>query len=559
MLAIFGFLIFLFVLLAVRLTYLMLFAPVEKIRSIDRMRHLFAVTEGRRGNIYDCHGAALAVTVPTVEVGVDPKLAPMEVREEALIRLPEILRRPVPELENAVAVRCAVRPETRWIRLAEAVPEGIFQRISGARLNGIYGNRKFLRFYPQGSCACHLVGFVNRDGLACCGIERFADFFLRGQDGWILSEKDGRRRELCQFRAREVPSEDGYDVHLTIDLTVQRLAEEELARIDEECHPKSAIILIGEADTGKLLALACLPAYDPNFFYRTPMELLRNRAVCDCYEPGSVFKIVAISAGLEDGIVDPKSQFDCSSGQFVWQGKTYSLPKDHSAMGILDLPNVLRKSSNRGSAQVAIRLGSERFYSYVRAFGFGECSGYGFDGEVEGILRPPKQWDGLTITRMPMGHAIAVTPMQMHLAMGVIGSDGYLFAPRLVEKIVAPNGSPGADINSALDRPSVRRQVLSRRTVLRMRAMLYNPSDGRAGSWTFACKTGTAQKIVNGRYVHDRHVASCCGFFPAERPKFLVTVVVDSPETDGGTGWGARYAKPSFRRLAEKLSYSYLP
>jgi cell division protein FtsI/penicillin-binding protein 2 len=439
------------------------------------------------------------------------------------------------------------------------VPEGTFQRISGARLSGIYGNRKFLRFYPQGSCACHLVGFVNRDGLACCGVERFADFFLRGQDGWILSEKDGRRRELCQFRAREVPCEDGYDVHLTIDLAVQRMVEEELARIDEECHPKSALILVSETDTGKLLALACLPAYDPNFFYRAPMELLRNRAIGDCYEPGSVFKIVAISAGLEDGIIDPKSQFDCSSGQFVWQGKTYNLPRDHSAMGLLELTDVLRKSSNRGSAQIAIRLGPERFYSYVRAFGFGECSGYGFDGEAEGILRPPKQWDGLTITRMPMGHAIAVTPMQMHLAMGVIGSDGYLFAPRVVEKIVAPNGSPGANINSSLDRPSVRRQVLSRRTVLRMRAMLYNPSDSRAGSWTFACKTGTSQKIVNGRYVHDRHVASCCGFFPVERPKFLVTVVVDSPETDGRTGWGARYAKPSFRRLAEKLSYSCLP
>ncbi|MDR2667824.1 MAG: penicillin-binding protein 2 [Puniceicoccales bacterium] len=543
-----------FVLLLFRLTYLMLFSPVERLKSIDRTRHLFAITEARRGGIYDRHGVALAVSIPTVEVGVDPKLAPTEVREEAIFRLAEILKRPAIELESALEKRCSSFPATRWVRLADAVPDGIFQKIRGAKLRGVYGNRKSLRSYPQKNCACHVVGFVNRDGVSCCGVENFADFFLRGQDGWILSEKDGRRRELRQFRAREVPSHDGSDVYLTIDLAIQKLIEDELARIAADFSPKFALIIVGEAETGKILALACHPSYDPNCFFRASMESLRNRAICDCYEPGSVFKIVTVAAGLEEGIIDGKSVFDCSSGSFEWRGQSYHLPSDHSSMGQLSLADVLRKSSNRGSAQIAIRLGPERFYSYVRAFGFGERSGYGFDGEVEGILNPPSQWDGLTITRMPMGHAIAVTPMQMHMAMGVIASDGYLFTPRIVERISMPTDAKSDAFAAALAKSMPRRRVVSRGTVMAMRAMLHNPGDDRAGAWTFACKTGTSQKIVGGRYVHDSHVASCSGFFPAERPKFLVTVVVDSPNARGGTGWGAVYAKPSFKRIAEELS-----
>jgi cell division protein FtsI/penicillin-binding protein 2 len=543
-----------FLLLSHRLTYLMLFSSAERLKSIDRTRHLFVLREARRGSIYDRNGVAMAVSIPTVEVGVDPKLAPAEVREAAIVRLAEILRRPAEEFESAVAKRCASCPQTRWVRLADGVPDGVFQKIVCAKLSGICGNRKALRSYPQKNCACHVIGFVNGDGIACGGVEKFADFFLRGQDGWVLSEKDGRRMELRQFRIREIPSRDGQDVYLTIDLAAQKLAEDELLRIDGEFHPKFALIIIGEAETGKLLAMACHPSYDPNVFFRTPMDVLRNRIVCDCYEPGSVFKIVTLAAGLEEGIVDMGSTFNCASSKFEWGGKTYNLPNDHSAMGELCLADVLRKSSNRGSAQIAIRLGAERFYSYVRAFGFGERSGYGFDGEVEGILRAPSQWDGLTITRMPMGHAIAVTPMQMHLAMGVIASDGYLFTPRIIERISPPSGEAANPLGEAMAKPLPRRRIISGGTIMRMRAMLHNPTESPIGGWTYACKTGTSQKIANGRYVHDAHVASCSGFFPVAHPRFLVTVIVDSPSTNGAIGWGATYAKPSFRRIADGLS-----
>ncbi|MDR3316987.1 MAG: penicillin-binding protein 2 [Puniceicoccales bacterium] len=559
MLVVFSAALLLFFILVARLTYLMLFSSPERLLSINRTRHFFDITVARRGNIYDRNGVALALTVPAVDVGLDPKLVPAQEQKMVLGRLASLLNRPLEELESTVAERTGRMPSTRWVRLAENVPEVIFEKMSDAHLRGIYGNRKFLRTYPQRGLACHIVGFVNREGVACYGVEKFVDFFLRGQDGWVLSEKDGLRRELRQFRSRGVPCVDGCNAFLTIDLTIQKLVEDELEHIAGLHHPNWAVIIVSEAKTGKLLALACLPSYDPNAFNQTPIDHLRNRAVCDCYEPGSVFKIVPAAAGLEEGIVDPTSCLDCAKENFEWQGHSYNLPRDHSDFGIMTLTDILRKSSNRGSAQVAIRLGPDRFFSYVRAFGFGERSDYGFDGEAEGILRPPQRWDGLTISRMPMGHAIGVTPMQMHMAMGVIASDGYLFSPRLVERIDSGDSPLAVRMKTIFDRPSIRRQVLSRQTVRRMRAMLFSPADGRVESWDYACKTGTAQKIANGTYVHDRHVASCSGFFPVKDPKFLVTVVVDSPETDGATGWGSLYAKPTFKHIAEKLAKGIYP
>ncbi|MDR2576913.1 MAG: penicillin-binding protein 2, partial [Puniceicoccales bacterium] len=523
---------------------------------IDRTRNFFDITAARRGNIYDRNGVALALTLPAVDLGVDPKRICTKTFDDDLKKVATFLQASEKELADTIAAKLKKAPHTRWIPLAENIPESTFQKIADAHLPGFYGNRKFLRTYPQKRRACHIIGFVNREGIACCGVEKFIDFFLRGQNGWVISEKDGRRQEMPQFRSRGIPCEDGCDAYLTVDIDIQNFVEDEMNRINELYHPTHVVILVSEAQTGKLLALACSPNYDPNAYGRVPLDFLRNRAIADCYEPGSVFKIVPVAAGLEEGIISTRTKFDCSRDTFVWQETTYHLPKDHSAFEAMTLADVLRKSSNRGSAQVAIRLGSERFFTYIRAFGFGERSGYGCDGEVEGILHAPSQWDGLTITRMPMGHAIGVTPLQMHMAMGVLASDGYLFTPRIVERMASANVSEN-DFNNVFSRTIIRRQVLSRRTVRQMRAMLFNPADGHVEHWTFASKTGTAQKIVSGRYVHDRHVASCSGFFPAQHPQFLVTVVVDSPETGGATGWGSTYAKPSFKRIAEALARKY--
>jgi cell division protein FtsI/penicillin-binding protein 2 len=535
-----------------RLTWLM--RPWKNLwdATVGRSRAFFDVMPAWRGNIYDRNGVPLAVSVPVWEIGVDPKL----ISRGEWARISNVLGAHIPmdagELENRIGERLCQSPRLRWISLAEDVPENVYAKIAECKLPGVYGHRTLRRVYPQGMSACHVIGFLNAESTACCGVEKFADFFLRGQDGWVISEKDGRRQELVQYRLRNIPPVDGFDVQLTIDGVIQKMAERELATIGENFHPQFAAIIISEAATGQLLAMGCVPNYDPNHYNKAAGDALRNRAVADVYEPGSVFKIVPVGGGLEDGVVTAKTRIDCAAPIYEFNGKKYSLPKDHTELGDLSLVEVLRKSSNRGVAQIAIRIGADRFHAHARAFGFGEKSGYGFDGESAGILKPPAQWDGLTITRMPMGHAIGVTPMQMHLAMGVLASEGYLFSPQIVGEII-PRRADGAGMRGINGRPIIRRQVLSRRTVRQMRTMLVRPNDMRELPFPIAYKTGTSQKLVNGRYAHDRHIASCSGFFPAHNPKYLVTIVIDSPSC-AGTAWGDRYAKPSLFRIARELA-----
>lgn len=535
-----------------RLTYLM--RPWKNLHDIavKQNRAFFNITPAKRGNIYDRNGVPLAVSVPVWEIGIDPKLASLDERAKIFRALDECTLTPAEEIRKKFEERLRRAPRSRWISLANNISENVYAHIAERKLPGIYGHRTFRRIYPQGTSMCHVVGFINIDDMACCGVEKFADFFLRGQDGWVISEKDGRRQELVQYRLRSIPHMDGFDIQLTIDSAVQKIIERELAEIEEKFHPEFATIIVSEAQTGKLLALACIPNYDPNNYGKALKGNIRNRAVADVYEPGSVFKIVPVSGGLEDGIVTPKARFDCSASIYEFNGKKYSLPKDHSELGDLSLVEVLQKSSNRGVAQIAIRTGAERFHSHVLAFGFGEKSGYGFDGDSAGILKPPAQWDGLTITRMPMGHAIGVTPMQMHMAMGVLASEGYLFSPQIIGEIIPREGMGDISMRKISGRPIVRRQVLHRQTVRQMRTMLVRPNDAREVPFRIAYKTGTSQKLVNGRYAHDRHIPSCSGFFPANDPKYLVTVVIDSP-TCAGTAWGDRYAKPSLFHIAREL------
>ena len=296
-----------------------------------------------------------------------------------------------------------------------------------------------------------------------CGIEKFMDAYLRGRDGQIESERDGRSGELVKYRNKEIPKRDGYDVVLTIDKTIQCIVFDEIQDIIKKFNPQSVSIIVSEAQTGEILALANYPDYDPNDYGKLPIENMKNLAVSNVYEPGSVFKIVAMSFGIEYGLVDEDTVFDCSKSTAVNRGKTIKLPNDHSQFGKLTFVDAVRKSSNRAAAQIAMMIGEEQFYDCVRNFGFGEKAGYGFDAESKGILWPTNKWDALTITRLPMGHAIGVVPLQTHCAMSVIANDGVLTKPLIIKKIL--NGREIILENF----PEVKRQVLSQETAVRMR------------------------------------------------------------------------------------------
>jgi cell division protein FtsI/penicillin-binding protein 2 len=439
----------------------------------------------------------------------------------------------------------------RWKKIGTIEDSDRFREINDLQIKGVYGNTRSERIYPNNELASHVIGFVNREGVAVSGVERFVDGFLRGEDGWVESEKDGKRAEIALFRRAVVEPKNGSDVHLTLDLRVQEVAEQALQRAMAQLRAKQGSVIVSHPGTGAILALCNAPTFDGNEYTKVAVDNLRNRAVADVYEPGSVFKIVTFGVALQRGLISLDQNFDCSREVFEHGGRRYKLPHDHTFFGRLSAVDVLRKSSNRGMAQIGIILGAELLYDAARAFGFGEKAGYGFDGEATGFLARPKHWDSLTITRLPMGHAVSATPLQVHGAMGVIASGGYLVEPRVISGIY---GEGGEEIFKT--EPRIKRQVLSSEIARVVGETLHNPGARTSviERVKVAYKTGTSQKIIKGIYSREHHIASCSGFFPLEAPQFLVTVMIDDPEmAAGATAYGIRVAYPIFAEVTRAL------
>lgn len=545
-----------------RLLYLHIWKQEKLIGIVERTRHKFDVIYAGRGNIVDKRGNLLATTRSIIEVGVDPQGLCEEdkAKWQALSRLLSI---DIKEIEKAFGEKFRkiknadgldeVR-KIRWHKLVENLDEVSYEKVLALNIKGVYGNRKYERTYPQGSLAAHVLGFMNKEGSAVTGVESFMNFYLNGQDGWRETERDGHRRELAQFRTREIKPANGLNVELTLDVMVQHSIEEEIERIVKECNPKSVTIIVSEPSTGYILGLANYPSYDPNEFWKYDIDSHRNRAVTDCYEPGSPVKAVTMSAALNESLVNFDEQFDCGLDRIEYQGRIVRLPKDHRPFQILSTRDVLRKSSNRGIAQIAMKLDNQKFYEYLRAFGFGEKTGYGPGSEVVGTVHAVKNWDGLTIGRLPMGHAMNSTPMQTHYAMSVFANQGVLMQPQIVKRIFDATGQTVIDFM-----PRARRRVISvdsAEIIAKLLAEVVGPEGtskhASINGYNVGGKSGTSQKIINGRYSTQQHVASFSGFFPVDNPRLVITVVIDDPKI-GRVGYGGIVAAPAFRNVGESL------
>lgn len=556
-----------FAAVGVRLVQLHVLDRDNLVRYVDKARRQITVEPARRGAITDSQGNLLATSRSYVVLGADPEM----LRREDEARWPELARlaglRPS-ELENllrrgaAAQKLAAASPDAetrerrlRWVKLAENVDESAYKAILALKIRGIYGTREYRRVYPGGQLASHLVGYVNKEGTPVTGVERHFGLYLQGQDGWIETEKDGARRELSQFRSREVPAVDGQDVVLTIDSVIQNIIEQELRTLAAKFDPHFATIIVSDPHTGAILGLANYPTYDPNHFNKAPLEAQRNYAVTDIIEPGSTFKIVAAGAALNEGLVTPTTRFDCGVTSVFYNGRPRALPKDDHAGGWMSVSEIVSHSSNRGVAQLAMQLGDRRFHDYARQFGFGEATGFPLGGEVRGILESPDKWDGLTITRMPMGHAIAATPLQIHMAMATVANGGVLLRPQIVKEVRAADGRVVRRFE-----PEARRQVLRPAAAAVLSQLLQRVvssegtgADAQIEGFEIAGKTGTTQKIIDGKYVTTRHVGSFVGFFPASRPEIVLSVIVDDAKVPGGSAYGRIVAAPSFKHIAEQL------
>ena len=545
-----------------RLIWLQVWNADKYAEIASNARKKFQVIKARRGDVVDSKGNLLATTRSVVDVGLDPHVL---VEEDKLKwdTLCAYLDLTSTELQAAANLKRVFDEDgnfvrdKRWVKLREDVDEGTYRKIQELKIKGIYGNYKHSRLYPNKKLASHLLGYVNKEGTPSMGVERFANYYLKGQDGWRESEKDGKRREMPHHRSLEVSPSDGLNVELSIDRRIQDIVEEELEGIVGEFNPLSASIIVSDPSSGYILALANAPDFDPNKFNTSDLASQRNRALSDLYEPGSTFKIVPVGGAMDEGLVRGADIIDCGESTFQSGSKRLRLPSDHHPLGKISVSKVVQKSSNRGAARLGIMLGAERLYRYSQAFGFGQKTNFGIGGERKGVLHAPKRWDGLTITRLPIGHAVSVTPMQVHSAMASVANGGILMKPQFISRVFDSSGKTIVPFN-----PKPVRRVLSANTASELSNMLVSVVSpegtarrGRIEGFAVAGKTGTTQKIIDGKYSNRHHVGSFVGYFPAENPKLVITVVVDEPKMQKGLlGYGGVVAAPAFSRIGSAIA-----
>ncbi len=582
-----------------RLVFLHVIDRGKLLRYISQVRRQVIVEPARRGVIYDTHQHLLAANQSMYILGVDPQSIRPEDRSK-WSELASLANLPLARLERlmttktrqvqvkksaeikeevpAVGVVFSLTPQPppvtpdevefddvviesmerpiRWAKLREDIDEATYEKITALKIKGVYGNRVFRRVYPHNSLAAHLVGYVNKAGVAAAGVESYADFYLRGQDGWREGERDGKRRELAQFRTREVQPVDGFNVMLSTDIIIQHMVEEELEAIKQKFNPDKATIIVSDAHTGFILAMGNYPSFDLNKYNSAPLELQRNYAITDQLDPGSTFKIVPAAGALNDGLVRPNTRFDCSLDSIVYKGKERRfMPDDHRYDHLLPVSEIISRSSNVGAAQLGMLLGEQRLYDYSHLFGFGEKSGFPFGGEISGLLNPVKKWSGIDITRIPAGYSVSATPLQIHYAMGTIASGGLLLRPQIIKQIRDSSG----EIVYSFDTVS-RHRAITTKTAQEVARMLQGvvkqggtAIEAAIPGYEVAGKTGTAQKLINGKYSNKHHVGSFVGFFPASRPEVVISVIVDNAKMEKGNAYGRLVGAPSFKRIGEQL------
>jgi cell division protein FtsI (penicillin-binding protein 3) len=442
------------------------------------------------------------------------------------------------------------RPEKEYVELKEQVAEETVRQIEAMRLPGVRCPEFSQRHYPRGNLMSHVVGFANAEAVGSAGIEQRMERYLRGVPGLRVTEVDGKRREVYTRRVMEIEPQPGADVQLTLDQNLQYFVEKALEDALLTNGAKGAWAIVQHVRTGEILAMASRPDYDLNKFNAVDAENRLNRAIGYTFEPGSVFKVIVYAAAFNEGILNPNEIFDCENGLWHYGGKPL---KDYHPYGRLTAAEALKKSSNIAAAKIALRLGEDRLYRYLKLFGIGTPTGIALPGEEGGILNPRSRWTKLSVTRIPMGHEVAVTSMQMLQAMNAIANGGELMRPLVLKRVTNSKGEalhvPEPEAVSHPIRPETAR--------LMARLLTGVTEDGtgkraKVEGFSVAGKTGTAEKPGVGGYDHLRNLASFIGFLPAENPEISIMVTFDEPQGGPNQRTGGYVAAPVFHAIAEQ-------
>jgi cell division protein FtsI/penicillin-binding protein 2 len=542
--------ILLFSLFSFRLIYLQMIKHDEYAGLAAEKHVIKQPIFAERGTILDANNEVLAHNVPVETVVADAsRLNEVDATIELVSNELQLPRGEVSEKLHSDRRYIVLKRE-----VAKVSADSLRQKLRAKNLRGVYFEQDATRIYPNGVMLCHVIGFTDFDHKGIQGVEGSLDEYLRGQDGYRYIEHNRVGQEIVQYRGQERAPRNGYQVHLTVDLNLQNIVENEIDDAMREYSPKKATIILMRPRTGEILAMANRPAFDLNRRSDAKPEQMKNRAICDMMEPGSTFKIVAAAAALNEHKFSLDSYIFCENGTWNYGGTPLH---DHAAFGDLSVKDILVKSSNIGAAKLAVTLGDQKFYEYIRRFGFGDRTGVELPGEIPGLIRSPQSWSKISITHIPMGHEIGVTPLQMATAMCAIANGGKLMTPRIVKSITTSDGKTISTL-----KPIALRQVISPQTAnqigMALRGVVSDRGTAAAAAvpgFIIAGKTGTAQKVgPHGGYEKGKEVVSFCGYLPAENPQFVGLVVLDDAQTKPEQNYGGAVAGPIFSRIAEKAA-----
>jgi cell division protein FtsI (penicillin-binding protein 3) len=541
---------FLFVwalIIVVRLTILQVVHYREWVQRADRQQQRTVEISPQRGIIFDRNGQELAMTVQVDSIFAVPSEIPDQKTTATL------LAGVTGEDADSLLEHMQAQKNFAWI--ARKVDGETAARVKSLNLRGIYFQKELKRFYPKRGLAAQVLGYVGMEDTGLAGIEHEFQNQLNGVKGRVVITMDARRK---WFGHVEQPPQPGSNVVLTIDEKIQFIAEKELQQAMQETQALAGTVVVQNPRTGEILALANAPSFNPNLSHEITPEKLKNHALSDVYEPGSVFKTVTYSSVFEEKLAKPEEIINCDPGYIVVGGIRI---RDSHHIGTVTLEKAYAQSSDVGAVKMALRLGPDRFYKHIQDYGFGQLTGVELPGETRGLVRKPSRWAASSIGSMAIGQEVGVTPLQVVSMMSAVANDGMYSSPRILAGVTQPDqGYQRLEFH-----PQSQHRVISSYTSAIMRRLteevVLEGTARRAilDGYTSAGKTGTAQKIDPHTHAYSKtdYVASFVGFTPVNNPAIAIAVILDSPR---GLHQGGQVSAPVFKRVAEQvLAYDGVP
>jgi len=541
--------------LAVKLFFVQVVYHGRYVKKAERTRGRTWPIRAPRGNIYDRNGNPLALNLKLFSVAADP--SQIEDPAATAKRLAPLLKMPVTELEAKLS------RSGEYVLLRDAVDEQVAHEIQKLNYKGLVANTEWRRAYPHEQAAAALLGFVGKDMNGLAGTEAALNKRLAGTDGRMMVVLDGRLpRSRNQVPGRSLVIKDmtpGSSAALTIDLEIQAMAEDALAKAVEAANASGGTAVVMDPETGEILALASQPGFDPNEFNEYDPKSFVSYAVASPYEPGSTFKVITACAALEEGVFSNGETYTCTGSRAVGNRKiSCALHGGARAHGTLDLDHMIIKSCNVGMGTVGMALGADRLYKWASRLGFGKRTGIELAGESGGMLSRPQTWSQIQVANVGFGQGVSVTALQLLTAYSAVANGGKLVHPHLVKLIMDPGGKV------EMPQTDPPKQVLSQRTCDRLKADLERVivegtgKKARVPHRRVAGKTGTAQKPTPGSgYKSGKYIGSFVGFAPVDNPRLAILVAIDEPK---GSHYGGVVAAPAFSEICEKaLAYLHVP